>query len=441
METTVKTYSLADLASSITTVLERTYTNSYWVSAEILKLNYYTKTGHCYPELVEKKDGVIVAEMRSTIWKATYEQINQKFFAKTKLPLRDGMEVLFLVQVKFDAKYGLSLNIVDVDPTYTLGALALEKQASIEELKKLGVFDANKMLSYPTLPNRIAIISVETSKGYHDYLNTIADQGSKFNIQHTLFPAVLQGDNAITSITKQLGVIAAKANQFDLVLIIRGGGGDVGLHCYNHFELAKAVATFPIPVITGIGHSTNFTVTEMVAHINKITPTAVASHVVQQFVEVDEFLEHATHVLSSIPQLILQPTHQQLRHLSSKLKNAVTTPVNAQRIQIKSAEGQLAAASKTMIHQQQDLVSNTLKTKLNTHSTVFLRQQQMTIDHLQEKLTLVDPKKVMERGYSLTYANNKVVNAKTPIKKGDALTTLTANNTITSTVINIDKNE
>lgn len=441
METSSKTYSLSDLANSITSVINRTYSNSYWVSSEILKLNYYSKTGHCYPELVEKKDNEIIAEMRSTIWKLNFEKMNQKFFAKTNLTLRDGIAVLFLVQVKFDAKYGLSLNIIDVDPTYTLGALAQEKQASIEQLKKLGIFDANKLLNYPALPNRIAIISIETSKGLQDYLNTIADYGANFNIRHTLYPAVLQGEKAITSITKQLSIIKKKANQYDLVLIIRGGGGDVGLHCYNNFNLAQAVAKFPIPVITGIGHSTNFTVTEMVAHINKITPTALASHILEQFTVVHEFLEHTKRLINNIPKLLLDPTHQHLQHLNVKLENAVIAPVNEQRIKLKWIEGQLSASSNKLIDHQKNLVLKTINNKLNILSGVFLSRHQMTVNHLQEKLTWIDPAKVIERGYSLTLAGNKVISENNPVKKGDVLTTITTKKTITSRVINIDNNE
>ena len=269
-------FSLLEVANSIQKTINARYTSSYWVKAEMNKLNHYSHSGHCYPELVEKKDNKVIAEMRAVLWKGNFDKINAQFLKTLNEPLKDGIKILFLTQINFDPKYGISLNILDIDPSYTLGDLEKEKQQNIIRLKKENLFDKNKTLQLPLIPQRIAIISVETSKGYADFLNVIDNNQWNYKFFHMLFPSLLQGDRAPSNIIEQLNKIRKVKHHFDLVAIIRGGGGDIGLASYNNYDLAKTVASFPLPVLTGIGHATNETVTEMVAHSNHITPTNLA---------------------------------------------------------------------------------------------------------------------------------------------------------------------
>ena len=278
-----KYYSLAELSASIESVVAKTYRNSYWVKAEIARLNHYPKSGHCYPDLVEKKNGIIMSQIRGTIWSGYFSDINKKFISVTREPLNDGMTVLFLAKVTYNAVYGLSLQISDIEPSFTLGEMAKEKSLSIEKLKKEGLFSKNKQLTTPLLIRRIAVISVETSKGYHDFIKTIDNNDWNYKFFHMLFPAVLQGEAAIKSITEQLKIIKKVSHHFDAVTIIRGGGGDIGLSSYDSFKLSSEVASFPLPIITGIGHATNETVVEMIAWANKITPTDVAYFLIQKY--------------------------------------------------------------------------------------------------------------------------------------------------------------
>src|SRR5690606_26888894 len=178
---------------------------------------------------------------------------------------------------------GISLRIIDIDPNFSLGLLVREKQQSIERLRKEQIFDANRRIPFPLLPKRIAIISVETSKGLADFLNILDHNDWHYRFEYSLFPALLQGEKAIGSIIGQLHKIAESGSQFDAVALIRGGGGDVGLSCYNHYALASEIARFPIPVLTGIGHATNETVSELVAYKNAITPTGLAEFLIQHF--------------------------------------------------------------------------------------------------------------------------------------------------------------
>ncbi len=276
-------FSLLEVTKSIQKTIADRYRSSFWVKAEMNRLNYYKQSGHCYPELVEKQNGVVIAQIRSNLWKDDYATINNNFIKVLNEPLKDGIKILFLAKISFDPSFGLSLRIIDIDPGYTLGDLEKGKQETIKKLRDEGIFNQNKLLKLPLLPQRIAIISVDTSRGYSDFLEVITKNPWHYTFFHLLFPSLLQGEKAVESIINQLNYIKKVKHHFDVVAIIRGGGGDIGLSCYNNYQLAKEIATFPIPVITGIGHSTNETVAEMISFSNAITPTKLAEYLLQEF--------------------------------------------------------------------------------------------------------------------------------------------------------------
>src|SRR5688500_13240657 len=233
-----KIFTLGEVTASIQKTLAQRYTTSFWVKAEMNKLNYYPHSGHCYPDLVEKKDGKVIAQLRSTLWKDDYFRINNNFLKVLKAPLKDGIKMLFSARITFDPAHGLALRIIDIDPVFSLGELEREKQESIDRLKQEGVFDLNRSLSMPALPQRIAVISVQTSKGYADFLKVIDANEYRFKFFHVLFPSLLQGDKAVDSILWQLMRIRKVLHHFDVVAIVRGGGGEVGLASFNDVELA-----------------------------------------------------------------------------------------------------------------------------------------------------------------------------------------------------------
>ena len=276
-------FSLLEVTKSIQKTISERYTTSFWVKAEMNKLNFYQHSGHCYPELVEKSKGKVIAQIKANIWKDDYIRIARSFQTVLKEPLKDGIKILFLANISFDPTHGLALRITDVDPGYTLGDLEREKQETIQRLRDEGIFDMNKTLQLALLPQRIAIISVETSKGYADFIKVIETNSWNYKFFHLLFPSLLQGDNAVNAIIDQLHRLKKVKKHFDVVAIIRGGGGDIGLSCYNSYALAKEIALFPLPVLTGIGHATNETVSEMVSFSNAITPTKLAEYLLQKF--------------------------------------------------------------------------------------------------------------------------------------------------------------
>lgn len=233
-------------------------------------------------------------------------------FATSKRYLQDTVrggselqvfDTIVTKRVYQDAYGKNTLHVKVTDPTFTLGELEKEKLDSIRKLKEEGIYEANKSVPFPTLPKRLAIVSVETSKGLSDFYKIINQNPWGYRLECTLFPALLQGDKSIPSIINQLAIIADKIAEFDVVAIIRGGGGEVGLSSYNNYLLARAIAIFPIPVLTGIGHSTNYTVSEMVAYKNAITPSELADFLIQKFhnfsVPIDKAAESIQQLIST----------------------------------------------------------------------------------------------------------------------------------------------
>lgn len=301
-------FTLKQVTDSIRKVIAERYARTYWVTAEMHKLNH-TKKGHCYPELVQKEDGQILVEMRGTIWKQQFDRIQQRFAEIVKEPLRDGMELLFQVKITYHPLYNIGLEIIDIDPNYTLGALQKERQNTLEKLVKDGILNNNQQLKMELLPKRLAIISQSDSKGYSDFIVLLNGHPKRYRFDTFLFDATLQGDAAIYSIQAQLNRIEKVKHLFDAVVIIRGGGGEIGMHCYNNYELSKQIATFPLPVLTGIGHSTNLTVCEMVAFRHGITPSDIAYFLIGIMEELDAPLDEILNKLPAITEKFLQNKH------------------------------------------------------------------------------------------------------------------------------------
>lgn len=450
-----KVFTLLDVTQSIEKTLRKRYTSSFWVKAEMNKLNFYTHSGHCYPDLVEKRDGKIIAQLRGVLWKNDFLRINKAFLETLKEPLKDGIKILFLARISYTPLYGLTLTISDIDPSYTLGDLEKEKQETIQKLKAEEIFEKNHKLNFPMLPKRIAIISVETSKGYADFLKIIKSNPYNYKFFLFLFPALLQGDKAAERISLQLQRIKKVKHHFDVVAIIRGGGGDVGLSCYNNYELASDIANFPIPVITGIGHATNETVSEIVAHYNGITPSKLAQFLLQKFHDFAKPLKEAERKLIDKAELILREEKTNL-YSNVKLFRSITENIlNINHNSIDNIATFLSQQSRFRFKSEKDVLSSyALAIEKNSHS--FLDIQKLAIFQQKEKLDLrslykitehklellnmernvdnMDPRNVLKRGFSITLHNGKAVNELSHLKVGDLLQTLIFDGEISSTV-------
>ncbi|MCF8232881.1 MAG: exodeoxyribonuclease VII large subunit [Bacteroidales bacterium] len=439
-----KVFTLLDITKSLQSVIRKNYTGQYWVKAEIARLNFYPKSGHCYPDLVHKDKGKIQAEMRSIIWKSDFRRLSQNFREVVKEDLKDGMTILFKATVNFHQKYGLSLNILEIEPAFTLGEMAREKAETIHRLKKEGVFYLNKKLLFPLLPKRIAIISVETSKGYNDFLNIIDNNRWGFKFTHYLFPALLQGDRAIQSISRQLRQIHKLKDYFDLVTIIRGGGGDVGLNSYDDYHLAKQISRFPLPVITGIGHSTNETVVDMVAHANKITPTDLGYFLVDHFYklslnidslsqrlagETDNILKHEKERLVGYQNFIhsyvshfVQNNRNSLDRLSLDLKKETSKRITREQAHLMDHMQKMRTFSKQTIEKEHEHLQHFVRW-LDIFTRQTLSNKKAHLESLTSKQRLLDPHHIMKRGYSITTLDGKTLTSSQQLNTGDRIKT------------------
>jgi exodeoxyribonuclease VII large subunit len=428
-----KVFSLLEVAQSIQKTLAERYSSVFWVKAEMNKLNHYSHSGHCYPELVEKRDGRVIALLKANLWKTDYLRINNLFLSILHEPLKDGIGILFSATINFDPTHGLSLRIIDIDPAFSLGELEREKQETIYKLTNEGVFHANKKLALAVLPQRIAVISVETSKGYSDYLKVINQNPWRYKFFNFLFPAVLQGERSVGSIMDQFDQIRKVRHHFDAVAIIRGGGGDVGLSSYNNYYLARAIALFPIPVFTGIGHSTNETVSEMVSYQNAITPTELADFLIQKFHNFAQPVLEAERIIVDDSQRLLEVEQRKFMHVVKYLKSATTNQVMRRHHQIKSLSQGVATQSTFMLKQAKNSVSNQVN-GLKKNSAALISGQQRNIVENENNVRALDPINILKRGFSMTLLNGKTVQDISQVATGDSITTVLANGKIISRV-------
>ncbi len=437
-------YTLTQVGQSIQSMIERTYCHPYYIQAEMVKLNPYIRTGHCYPELVEKDGARVKAQMRAVIWADTYTRINQRFIQITGEPLRDGITILCLATVQFSPQYGLALYIQDIEPTFTLGEMAKTRLETIARLKKEGIYDANKRLEMPLLPRRVAVISIETSKGFSDFTITLNSNSNGYTFQTTLFPSLLQGEKAIGTMLNQLDLIEKRQEEFDCVAIIRGGGGDVGLACYDHYELARRVATFPLPILSGIGHSTNETITENVSFANKITPTEVAYFLIGKFNDFETKVNEAQDFITNKTLNILQSEREKNTLFESKLQLVAHRLIAKENSRLLRAQTTLQLSGRKLLETNKHLL-NTLSQRLKDSAIesisnekgkqalfesqlqLFAKQrlekEKAELKYIAGKLELLHPSNILRRGFSITMLNGKAVTDAACLKKGDTVET------------------
>ena len=395
-----KIYSLFEVSKSIEKTISKRYKSSFWLKTEMNKLNHYSHSGHCFPELVEKKDGIVITQMKSFLWKYDFTRINNQFMSVLKEPLKDGINILCLVEVNYDIKYGISLKILDIDPSYSLGELEKEKQLTISKLKSLDLFDKQKTINFPTLPKKIAIISVETSKGYADFIKILNENPNKYVFEHQLFPSILQGDKATKNIVSQLKKIQNQEINFDLVAIIRGGGGEVGLASFNDLNLCKEISSFKLPIITGIGHATNITVTEQVAYFNAITPTELASFLIQKYDLLHNKLsENLNRISLSYKQTIIS-NKENIESLINRTiqKSKLTLLLNDNKLEM-------------FFIKLKNAIDNSIKKELTN-----LNIKELFIKHN-------NPERILKKGYSITTKEGKVIK-NINLKKNDLIESL-----------------
>jgi exodeoxyribonuclease VII large subunit len=429
-------FSLKQVVSSIRKTIEERYGQTYWMKAEIYKFNRFP-SGHAFPEIVQRENDKIVAQLSGTIWKQNYERINQQFIEVVKEPLKDGSNLLMQVKITFNELYGLSLQIIDIDPSFSLGEVQKQREETLKRLQKEGILNCNQQLSFPLLPKRIAVISADSSKGLSDFMEVLNNTEEGYSFFTFLFNAYLQGDQAVDSIIQTLEKIKKVRQHFDLVVIVRGGGAEVGMTCYNHYELCKAIATFPLPILTGIGHSTNLNVAEMIAYRNAITPTKLAEFLIQTFREFDQEIRYGQQVVRTKSIDVLFNANQQLdallrlfkqisKHSAGASKQLLldltkSLEYNSQKCvtknqnQLKNIVVQISHNARFDLKERFNLI-NQHQEKLKFRSTNLLNSTSRNIVELEKNLDLLDPIHVMKRGFSITRQNGKAITSPSEIE-------------------------
>lgn len=411
--------SLSELQRRIKSAVEESFPLPVWVAAEIaeLKVNY---SGHCYLELVEKagpspargtkmgSGGALMgvssggssvprAQVRAVVWRSQYAMLSAYFEAETGSKLAAGMKILAKVIVTYHELYGLSLQITDIDASYTLGEVERQKQQTIKQLQQDGVWDMNREVAMPMLVQRLAIVSSASAAGYRDFCNELRSGGYAFAVE--LFDAVMQGAAAEESVCAALEAIAARQEEFDAVVIIRGGGSASDLSCFNSYRLCSYVAQFPLPVLTGIGHDKDTSVADMVASTPLKTPTAVAAWLVDRMARIDAWLDDS---MQRLGELAVVATHRE--RLRLEMYSADVAKLAMLRFERERAYLQMS---------REMLLSAVERT---------IEREKLKVNMAQEIVEARSPQQILRMGFAVVRSNGKAIRSTECVAAGQKLT-------------------
>ena len=403
---------LSQLNTQVRNAIRNNLPDAYWIRAETsdVRLN---QNGACYLEFVEKDSATqtIVARGRGIIWAQTFRLLAPYFESETGQSFASGLSVLVRVSVDLHELYGYSLTVVDIDPTFTIGEVARNRQLVLKQLEEEGVLSLNKELPMPELANRIAVISSPTAAGFEDFVHQLKRNPAKFVFYTKLFPAVMQGEQSETSIIAALERIYEYSDVFDAVAIIRGGGSSSDLSCFDSYLLATNCAQFPLPIVSGIGHERDVTILDAVAHTRAKTPTAVAEFFIGQL------SDSATHLLDLQDRIV---SETQIR-LQQEKTGLIMRTKDVAYFSEKQTRNDLAQ------------VEN-LKSRLSHAIAMKTEKERSLIRERENFIKMISPENILKRGYSLTLKGGKIVKSSTEVSRGDEIETWLAEGKITSEV-------
>lgn len=408
----METLSLYELNRLIRLTLHRGLSNAYWVQAELSEVRE-AYNGHCYIELVQKSEqgNTFVAKARGSIWANVYRMLKPYFENTTGQRFVAGIKVLLQVSVDFHEQYGLSLTVHDIDPTYTLGDMARRRREILMQLESEGVLTLNKELSMPMLPQRVAVVSAAGAAGYGDFCDQLMHNPYGFVFYPRLFPAVMQGDRVEESVIAALDSIISDDTQWDVVVIIRGGGATSDLSGFDTYLLATNCAQFPLPIITGIGHERDDTVLDVVAHTRVKTPTAAAEFLIARLVDAADALNAQVEALAHVVNMRMRSEEQRLTQIAAQLPFLFSLAHTRQMHRIEQLESHLRTSLKQLMVKE-------------THRLQLIEQVAES----------ASPQLMLQRGYSITRCNGKVVRDASILSPGVLLTTEFADGMVQSEV-------
>jgi exodeoxyribonuclease VII large subunit len=454
---------LFELNSLVKGAVKEAFPSSFWIVAEIseLKVNY---SGHCYLELVEKDPGneSLKAKARATIWSSVYRMLQPYFETTTRTRLSAGIKVLVKASVEFHELYGFSLNITDIEPAFTLGEMARQKQEVIERLRSDGVFELNRQLIMPRLPRKIALISSETAAGYGDFMDQLLNNPSGYKFYIKLFPAYMQGDESEASIINAMEKIFQYEDFFDVLVIIRGGGSTSDLGCFNGYWLASHIAQFSLPVLTGIGHEQDETVADLVAHTRLKTPTAVAEFLLSLFEEEERIQLNLSSDLVDAASSLLNRHTNHLNKMGLFLKPKVVSMISNYRRSLDRAGAKMKNASlrnlsrsmhkARLLHFRMHSLSERLlmqqgyrlagqANQLRSLAPAYIKQRWNQLDMLDQRNHYNDPRHILSRGYSITLYGGKPLRSSSGTEEGGTLESLLFEGSIKSMIMDVSQPE
>ena len=442
--TTKTTLTLYELNCLVREVIECEMPNEYWVEAELSECR--ESRGHCYMELIQKdeQNATPVAKASAKCWASKWMIVRPYFERTTGQQLHAGMKVLLKVYPQFHEAYGFSWIVTDIDPTYTLGDMARKRQEIIRQLKDEGIFDLQKELHLPLFCQRIAVISSQTAAGYGDFCNQLSDNPYGFKFQTRLFPAIMQGEGVEQSIIAALERIFSEYSDFsdhsentvppfDCVVIIRGGGATSDMSGFDTLALAENVANFPLPIITGIGHDRDESILDMVSHTRVKTPTAAATLLIDHLKIVHDAINNAQESITLFTRQKLSTLNSQLSTLQEMLPKLFTIVKTRQEACIESLYMRILSCIRETVISSLGKI-NAFETRLPILTDRRLMTEKHRLQLMEEKAKNLDPTLLLQRGYSITTKNGKVVRYVEELQIGDDLETHLANGTVHSIV-------
>ena len=433
------TLTLFELNTLVRETLALEMPDEYWVEAELSEAREVR--GHCYMELIQKEEGsnTPVAKASAKCWANTWQLVKPHFMRITGQQIHAGMKVMLKVFAQFHESYGFSWIVTDIDPTYTMGDMARKRQEIIRLLKEEGVFELQKELQLPVFCQRVAVISSANAAGYGDFVNQLENNEYDFRFHTQLFPATMQGEGVEQSVILALEKIykmhlGFKNNEkFDCVVIIRGGGATSDLSGFDTLVLAENVANFPIPIITGIGHERDESVLDMVSHTRVKTPTAAAAFLINHLKVVLDLIEDAEQRISSKVRQQMDVQKIRLLHYSQQIPSLFSLVKTRQEACIDRLQNNLLLSISSRLQEEHhllDIVSHNIQPVLERK----ILHECHLLELLKEKVEALNPELLLQRGYSITFANGKVVKDGSLLKTGDELETRLAKGTVRSIV-------
>ena len=429
----MKTITLYELNSLVRQTIEIGLPKSYWVEAEISELR--ENGGHCYLELIEKdkRYNTPIAKASARCWRQTWGMVKPYFENTTGQQLRAGMKVLIEVYAQFHEAYGFSWIISDIDPNYTLGDMARKRQEIIKRLKEEGVFDLNKQLDLPLFSQRIAVISSKSAAGYGDFANQLYGNQYGYYFEAELFAATMQGEDVERSIIKALNAINDRCDDFDCVVIIRGGGATSDMSGFDALELAENVANFPLPIITGIGHDRDERILDMVSHTRVKTPTAAAALLIDNLHTAERRIDDARQRIANLTSRKMEVEKLRLSRLAERLPALFGSVKDKQEARLDILQERLFRLAEIRLSNCENIVGQ-LEKKISLTAEHLLMVEKHRLELLEGRAQNLDPQLLLRRGYSITLVGGKALRDPSQVKQGDKIETRLEKGTIISTI-------